>query len=422
MNRSTILLFGLGAQVILAVVFIVRAVGDIQVELQTQTESALVARNISWASVEINGRDATISGLAPNPKQRDRAIATLEAIDGIRRIRDELDLISAPEPPAEQPEVTVEALIEEMATRPPEIDLDLPYEFRVDREGSLTTISGFAPDGEARDSLIGMARQAFGSDRVIDRLETNSNAPRGFLFAATQALSMAELLNDGSVGVRDGEIYVKGLTANDRDLNRIREVIDTAIPEGYTSSVQLGSRQELEAVLRMNPDLAARIGPLPSTGTADVRRSEAEAPSAAQSPPAVPAPAARVIDRSPQAAERCQARFEALMASDKIAFATASSDIDDSSQVLLDNLVEVAKSCPGTRIEIAGHTDDQGRESNNLSLSQARAESVMAYMVRRGVDLGRLSAVGYGESQPLVPNRTYEDRAINRRIEFTFSQ
>ena len=58
-----------------------------------------------------------------------------------------------------------------------------------------------------------------------------------------------------------------------------------------------------------------------------------------------------------------------------------------------------------------------GKESNNLRLSQSRAESVMNYFVGKGIDYGRLKAVGFGELNPIASNNTKEGRAKNRRIE-----
>ncbi len=74
------------------------------------------------------------------------------------------------------------------------------------------------------------------------------------------------------------------------------------------------------------------------------------------------------------------------------------------------------------RIRIEGHTDDQGSDVYNLTLSQKRAESVMAYLIERGVAEFRLEAVGYGESKPLVSGSGESARAKNRRVEFTILQ
>ena len=72
-------------------------------------------------------------------------------------------------------------------------------------------------------------------------------------------------------------------------------------------------------------------------------------------------------------------------------------------------------------IEIGGHTDSKGSEEYNQRLSQERAESVMNYLFENGIYNERVSAMGYGESQPETTNETDEGRAINRRVVFTIT-
>ena len=98
-----------------------------------------------------------------------------------------------------------------------------------------------------------------------------------------------------------------------------------------------------------------------------------------------------------------------------VTFATASSRIDAKGRALLDAIVPCLKS---GKYEIAGHTDNIGSAEDNMHLSKARAESVRAYMILKGVDADRLVAVGYGADHPIGDNATREGRASNRRIEF----
>jgi len=70
------------------------------------------------------------------------------------------------------------------------------------------------------------------------------------------------------------------------------------------------------------------------------------------------------------------------------------------------------------KIRVEGHTDDVGADMFNLKLSQARAESVVAYLGQAGVEPARLDPVGFGEMRPIDTNETEEGRAHNRRVEF----
>lgn len=69
------------------------------------------------------------------------------------------------------------------------------------------------------------------------------------------------------------------------------------------------------------------------------------------------------------------------------------------------------------KIEIAGHTDNIGKDSDNLELSRQRAEAIRNYLVRKGIQPARLQAKGYGATQPVADNETEEGRQLNRRTE-----
>lgn len=100
----------------------------------------------------------------------------------------------------------------------------------------------------------------------------------------------------------------------------------------------------------------------------------------------------------------------------------------DESQASLDKLVDMLNRNPNMVIEIGGHTDSKGNDSYNQKLSEARAKSVVDYLVGKGIDRSRLQAKGYGESQPVAPNTNPDGsdnpagREKNRRTEFKVLQ
>ncbi len=83
----------------------------------------------------------------------------------------------------------------------------------------------------------------------------------------------------------------------------------------------------------------------------------------------------------------------------------------------LQDVVTLLKDQPDLKLEVQGHTDDQGEDEYNLDLSQRRAEAVVAYLGLFGIDTGRLVPKGFGESKPVMENTTEEGRAKNRRVE-----
>ena len=102
-----------------------------------------------------------------------------------------------------------------------------------------------------------------------------------------------------------------------------------------------------------------------------------------------------------------------------VTFETSSSVIRPSSYDKLDEVAEALRANPDVRVEISGHTDNVGSDEGNLTLSQARAESVRRYFIEKGVAADRMEAKGYGETKPVATNDTAEGRAENRRVEMS---
>jgi OOP family OmpA-OmpF porin len=83
----------------------------------------------------------------------------------------------------------------------------------------------------------------------------------------------------------------------------------------------------------------------------------------------------------------------------------------------LDRIIEELKRNPAVRIELDGHTDNQGDPVLNLSLSQSRVETVKAYLVEKGIDSKRITTKAFGGTKPIAANDTEENRKKNRRVE-----
>lgn len=99
-------------------------------------------------------------------------------------------------------------------------------------------------------------------------------------------------------------------------------------------------------------------------------------------------------------------------------FETGRYDLADKSRTELDRLVKFLEVNPTVNIEVSGHTDNQGGTANNLELSKKRAQSVVSYLAKAGVAPNRIKSAGYGETKPVAPNTTDENRKLNRRIEW----
>ena len=96
-----------------------------------------------------------------------------------------------------------------------------------------------------------------------------------------------------------------------------------------------------------------------------------------------------------------------------------SAELMPASMAILDSVADVVRSRPAEPLEVGGHASAEGDVPYNLALSERRAQTVRAYLVKRGIDPDLLTYRGYGESRPLVTNMTEPGRRINRRVELT---
>jgi outer membrane protein OmpA-like peptidoglycan-associated protein len=102
---------------------------------------------------------------------------------------------------------------------------------------------------------------------------------------------------------------------------------------------------------------------------------------------------------------------------DDVHFNTGESTLRESSYETLKELKKLLEEKASLKVMIAGHTDSRGDKASNQKLSEARAQAVVDYLVKEGVDRSRLKAKGFGESRPIASNDTPEGRQKNRRTE-----
>ncbi len=111
-------------------------------------------------------------------------------------------------------------------------------------------------------------------------------------------------------------------------------------------------------------------------------------------------------------------KVDVPMVLEGVTFASGKSDITPESSMILAKALKTLQTYSDIIVEIRGYTDNVGRKSSNIKLSQKRADSVRNWLVENGVDGSRIRAVGYGPANPIVPNDTKENKRKNRRIEF----
>lgn len=103
----------------------------------------------------------------------------------------------------------------------------------------------------------------------------------------------------------------------------------------------------------------------------------------------------------------------------KLEFIPTQAVLTEDSYSILDQLAELVKKYPDSRLEISAHTDNQGTALGQTALTQAKAEAVLQYLLTKGIDLNQIKAQGYGATRPIASNADEAGRIHNRRIELT---
>lgn len=243
---------------------------------------------------------------------------------------------------------------------------------------------------------------------------------------------------DGSSWYADAGVGVRGRVWEDwgvRPRLELRYVHDS-VGDG-TNDLVVGLRLEIPPKRQKIVEKVVQVEKIVEVPVEVEKIVEKEAvcvvPPVAQAAPAVtpPAPPADSDgDGVPDTADKCPntlagARVDAngcvqeeqKISLPNIEFEPASTILAAGGKDKLEAVVSFLQSQPEVHVDVFGHTDSQGSEKYNLKLSDGRAKSVMEYLVSRGVDASRLSAKGFGETQPIAPNDTAEGRAKNRRVE-----
>ena len=130
--------------------------------------------------------------------------------------------------------------------------------------------------------------------------------------------------------------------------------------------------------------------------------------------------AQRAMQRATEAERAAKGKliYTVTLSNDKVTFPVNRFEISDEAKAIIDEAITPFKQeNRGVFFEIEGHTDATGSEPYNLRLGEDRAEAVRNYLRdQHGIALSRIEVMSYGESRPVVDNKTKEDRAVNRRV------
>ncbi len=122
-----------------------------------------------------------------------------------------------------------------------------------------------------------------------------------------------------------------------------------------------------------------------------------------------------------QAMEASEAEREILLAFGKIEFVSGTANLVPGASQGIDLLANYMQKYPNKTVALAGNTDSSGSAELNKNLSQLRADYIRDVLISKGISPDRITAIGYGESQPIASNQTQAGRQKNRRIEISFN-
>lgn len=449
---------------------------NLEKKLQASVDQALASPDLSWATAEMQGQKAVLTGLAAGESARNRALEAALAAEG--------------------PGGVVQGGVTKVSVKGIEIVPPVsPFTWGAVKEADGVTLSGVAASRAARDAIEKSARDLYG-DKVVNQMTLASGAMEGvdYVAVATQALTALRDLSPGAAELIDRRLTISGTAPTDdvvAEINRqarafgggVTAVADITGPPEWIARIASGKltftgrapnldmqRALFAAGKRATPSVedsttiapaggstawrARVIAALPhfakfNTGEISVRRNTVritgEAPGSVigylkedvakvrdsasvtyaikEAAPAIAEiTGVNLTGQGEEKQQACQTAFEKVMASNKILFGSNDASITRTSGAALDKVVEVARRCSEFHIEVQGHTDGTGVKARNQRLSQNRAEAVRAYMEKAGVPKSRLSSDGFGQSKPIANNRTESGRAQNRRIEFKVTE
>jgi outer membrane protein OmpA-like peptidoglycan-associated protein len=233
---------------------------------------------------------------------------------------------------------------------------------------------------DLRRATIGWLNDAGAQNVTIDSIKGQDIVLRGP--ANEQNLAYEAVLRG-----RSSKHWVEGITYNAERNPAAEPPATSAAPTSTTATT---------------PSTSA----VPSTTTSEPSSTSAAAPLVSA------APAGSVASKS-----TCPASFPVLAGT---AFGTGAAALTDAAKATLDQVAAAIIAAPGCNVTVGGHTDSRGDDFYNKALSLDRANAVRNYLIFKGIAADRLTAVGFGETKPKVtPEASNEDRAANRRIEFT---
>ncbi len=225
-------------------------------------------------------------------------------------------------------------------------------------------VSGTVPDEASKAGILARLHEVYGAERVVDQIAVGSVVLPANWNTYVNRLITPNLkqVSHGQLKVDGNTVSIRGEVANEAQRQQIASDMATNLNSTYT--VNNGLRISASEQNQLDSTLGNRI----------------------------------------------------------VEFEPGQASLTQTGKNILDELVVLLIKLKNKKLEVIGHTDDQGLRSGNILLSNARAETVKAYLAEHGLNSDLISTSGNGPDRPVASNDSAEGRARNRRIEFRIAQ
>ena len=381
MRKVLLLLLGILLIFILSYFCYVNKSEGIKNDLLTDAQNRYDSKSMNWVKTEIEGQDLKLTRTLILKGSTSSLIAKKEAekiaytVDGVKYVKNEIEIIPS------KIEVVKKTVMPTPVVVKKVLKVQKPYSINVRKfKSGKIVLSGYVPSVDSHTELLNKAQTIYGEENVIDKLEEAKGAPNDWNESILLGLNNLVKLDYGQINMKDETFRFEGYTNSMEESMNLFKSFKENLPKNYQDEYDIKAPDEAVPKKKEKP------------------KTELE----------------KVSDKGVS----CQEQFHNYLAKEKINFSYNKALIRKSSYALLNQLVEIAKSCPESKIVIEGHTDSDGSKKYNQRLSEKRAKLVKQYLVQHGIEPNRLESMGYGELKPLVENSTRDAKKQNRRIEF----
>jgi OmpA-OmpF porin, OOP family len=225
-------------------------------------------------------------------------------------------------------------------------------------------ITGTVPDDASKQAILSKLREVYGTDKVVDQMSVGA-----VVMPPNWNTYVQKLISPNLKSISRGQLKVDGNVVSVRG--------------------EVGNEAQKQQIAS---DIASSLNP------------------------------SYIVNNGLRVTASDQGMLDQTLANRVVEFEVGKSYLTPQGMKILDEMAAALQKLKGQKVEVIGHTDDQGLRASNVALSQARADAVKSYFASKGLDTSTMTTSGVGPDRPVASNTTGEGRARNRRIEFRLSK